>query len=280
MITKIDIFYDDVGGEQNLELPIVGLKPKDGLLVRRITGLDPSDVDLFMGAHAKHGSSYQGRRARERNIVMTIDLNPDYSLGQTVASLREQLYKVFLDPYEDSDYVPMHFHISDGRILTTYGYTEKLESELFGSETEMQVSMLCPDPFLRSVQETDHTNSVGLWLNLPFIYEGTAPTGFFLDIGVTSSTTKLVVDLNGQKMEFLGDFLADDTVHISTVDGQKYARLIRDSETTSLLPNLTPTSRWIEIKTKNNTLSVYGVDQAPVPAGIQTLKYRSSYRGA
>src|SRR5690606_37276924 len=96
---------DAGAGEQALALPLVGLTPKDPLLVRDVTGLNPSDFELYIGRFARDGGNYQGRRVVERNIVMTIDLNPDPALGQTVSSLRQQLYKIFINPMVDSDYL-------------------------------------------------------------------------------------------------------------------------------------------------------------------------------
>ena len=85
MLKQIDVVYGTEEDEQALSLPILGLTPKDSLLLRKVTGLNPPDVNLFIGDYSRDGGTYQGRRVESRNVVLTIDLNPNPALGDTVS---------------------------------------------------------------------------------------------------------------------------------------------------------------------------------------------------
>lgn len=102
MLTRID-----VDSENPFYIPILGAAPKDSLMVRTITGLNPPDKDLFIGDYARDGGSYQGRRVGQRNVVMILDINPNPALGETVSGWRELLYKAFDDPLPDADSVQL-----------------------------------------------------------------------------------------------------------------------------------------------------------------------------
>ena len=279
MLTQIDVVYGNELGEQALALPILGVTPKESLLIRKVTGLNPADIDLFIGDYARDGGTYQGRRVGNRNIVMTIDLNPNPALGETISGLRDLLYKTFVDPLVDADHVELVLHSDDGRVRNLYGYTEKFETEIFDIETLAQISMLCPDPYIRDLTETVLTNASGTWVSVPFAYGGTAETGFYAQINISADTPPLTVKNNAKTMVFNYAFLAGDIVHLDTNRGQRSATVVRGGTTTPLLAYMTTTSPWLELHSQTNTMNVYGAAPANLIAGVKTLKYRASYWG-
>lgn len=101
MITQIDLM-----SENAIDLPIIGITPKTSLLIKKIDGLDPPDRVLFIGDYSQDGGLYQGRRVSKRNVVITIDLNPNPALGETVESLRDKLHRAFIDPQVEGDTRP------------------------------------------------------------------------------------------------------------------------------------------------------------------------------
>lgn len=210
---------------------------------------------------------------------MTIELNPNPALGETISGLRELLYKTFVDPLVDADHVELVLHSSDGQVRNLYGYTEKFETEIFDIETMAQISMLCPDPYIRDLTETVLTNASGSWVTVPFTYTGTAETGFYAQIDISANTPTLSVQNNAKTMVFNYDFLAGDIVHLDTNRGQRSATVVRGGVTTPLLAYMTSTSPWLSLHSQTNTMSVYGVLPTNFVAGVKTLKYRASYWG-
>lgn len=273
MLTQIDVVYGNELGEQALALPILGVTPRESLLIRKVTGLNPADIGLFIGEYARDGGSYQGRRVGNRNVVMTIDLNPNPALGETISGLRDLLYKTFVDPLVDADHVELVLHSDDGRVRNLFGYTEKFETEIFDIETMAQISMICPDPYIRDLTETVLTNPSGTWLTVPFTYGGTAETGFYAQINMSADAASMTITNNGKSMVFTYPFLTGDIIYLDTQRGQRSAVVVRGGTTTPLLAYMSVTSPWIELHSQTNTMTV------STGSGVKTLKYRAAYWG-
>lgn len=303
MLTQIDVVYGDESGEQALALPILGVTPKDSLLIRKVTGLNPPDPTLFIGEYARDGGFYQGRRVGARNVVLTMDLNPNPALGETIRGLREILYKTFMDPQVDADYIRLVLHDDDNQQRYLVGYAEKFETEIFDIETMAQVSIICPDPYIRDQVETVLEHPTG-WITVPFTYTGTAETGFEVEIEVTSDTPTITFENNGRTMVIDYAFVDGDYIYINTNRGsrdlrratsaavsavvtanptwstsQVWEKLIADGNTTPLIAKLSPLSRWLELHSQNNQMKVYGPTPADVHAVVKKLKYTATYWG-
>lgn len=299
MLTQIDVIFADSNGDETaLALPILGVTPKESLLIRKVTGLDAPDRDLFIGDFARDGGIYQGSRVGNRNVVMTLDLNPNPALGETVRGLRDLLYKTFMDPLIDSDHVELVLHDDDDNMRNLYGYTERLETEIFDIETLAQISMICPDPYIRDLVETIHYNVSGTWLLVPFTYNGTAETGFEVEVNVSSDVASITLTNNGRAMVVTDAFFANDVLYINTNRGtrdvrkatltqvnairtanptwttsQVWVELVRLGQALPMIAKLSNTSPWLQLHSQSNTMTVNA------GTGVKRLVYRQSYWG-
>lgn len=217
MLTQIDVLSDNA-----FELPILGVTPKSSLLIQKVTGLNPPDRSLFIGDYSQDGGIYQGRRVGNRNVVFTINLNPNPASGESVSGLREALYKAFIDPQIDGDYLKLLLHDEAGRQIYLVGYTEKFETDIFAVDTMCQISMICPDPYLRDNVDTILTHPTG-WVQVPFTYQGSAETGFMVRIYVTGACTEITLYNNGKVMQLVNPagYHVGDIIIINTVRGQR-----------------------------------------------------------
>ena len=279
MLTQVDVVYENESGPQALALPILGVTPKESLLIRKITGLNPPDVNVFIGDYARDGGFYQGRRVGKRNVVMTLDLNPNPALGQTVDGLRKLLYRIFMSPRLNADHTQFILHDDDAPTRYIVGYAEKFEGELFDVETMAQVSIICPDPYIRDLSETIFLDSAG-WVTVPFNYEGNAESGFYAEVHIVTPTPVLTLANNGRTMQLYYSFNVGDIVTFDTNGGSRMIRLQRGGTQTSMLPYLTPTSSWLSLHGQGNTVTVYGSNTTFRPGVIKRLNYRASYWGA
>lgn len=299
MLTQIDvIFADSSGDETALALPILGVTPKESLLIRKVTGLDAPDRDLFIGDFSRDGGIYQGSRVGNRNVVMTLDLNPNPALGETVRGLRDLLYKTFMDPLIDADYVELVLHDDDDNVRNLYGYTEKLETEIFDSETMAQVSMICPDPYIRDVVERVLLNPSGIWNIVPFTYGGTAETGFEVEVHMSADVAVLNLTNNNKTMVITDTLTSGTAVYVNTSRGTRdvrkatisqadavrtahptwtlsevWAELVRIGQGLPMIAKLSNTSPWLQLHSQSNTMTVNA------GTGVKRLVYRSSYWG-
>jgi hypothetical protein len=241
VLTQIDVM-----SENAFDLPILGVTPKNSLLIKKVTGLNPPDRSLFIGDYSQDGGTYQGRRVGNRNVVLTIDLNPNPALGETAATLRDKLHRAFIDPQVDGDYLKLVLTDENNREVYLVGYCEKFEGEIFDAATTCQISLICPDPYLRDNDATILTQPTG-WVQVPFTYQGSAETGFIVRIYVTNATTQITLYNNGKVMNLVNPagYVVDDIIVINTIRGQRSITLTRDSDLTSTPKEFTPPAGYI-----------------------------------
>jgi hypothetical protein len=289
---------------ESLALPIMGVNLTNSLLLREVTGLNPPAIDLFIGEYARDGGFYGGRRVGQRNVVLTIDLNPNPALAETAQGLRELLYKIFIDPAVQSDHIQLVLHDDDNNSRTLAGYVDTFETDLFGTDTIAQISIVCPDPYINDVTATELRSPTGTWLVVPFNYNGTAETGLETEIYMSVDSSKLNINNNGFVMALTHPFVSTDVIYVNTNRGSRtirlstltalnamrdanpslsttqiWEKLIAEGSTTSLLPKLSLASPWIELHSATNKLRVYGNTFTDSVAGIKSLTFRSSFWG-
>lgn len=271
MLTQVDVEGDNV-----LALPVSGAKPRDSLHLEGFTGLGPPDKSLFIGDYARDGGIYSGRKVLTRNPVLTVGVNPNYGKGETMDGLRSILYKAFNDPLPTVDSVTLILHDDElaDRYLT--GYCDKFTNEIMGDDTSCQISMVCPDPYIRDVQQTD---LIGSWQQVPFTYAGTAETGFEATITVSASTSTITLNNNSQTMILTYPFLANDVVYVNTIPGSRKIQLTRSGTTYDILYTLYSGSPWMFLHSTSNTMTVYGATPTDIIAAITEFKYRQTWWG-
>lgn len=273
MLTQIDVVCDNT-----FYIPVEGAKTRDSLQLQGITGLGPADKDLYIGEYSRDGGYYSGRRVGPRNPVLTIGINPNYGLGETMDGWRDFLYKAFNDPLPNSDGVQIILHddTKEDRYFT--GYCEKFTNEVFGDDTSCQISMVCPDPYIRDVTATSMTGS---WTTVPFTYAGTAETGFQTTIEITTGTPTVTLSNNSEEMVlvYAPGFEIGDIITIDTVPGERSITLTRSGVTYDIYYTLYSESPWIFLHTTTNSLKVYGEDEADSIAAITSLTFIQTWWG-
>lgn len=277
MLTQIDVVCDNP-----FFISVLGANPRDSLILERVTGLGPPDISLFVGDYARDGGIYTGRRAQPRNTVMDIKINPNAGLNETVDGWRDILYKAFVDPLTTGDDVTLIFHddIKPNRMLT--GYTEKFNTEIFEKDTIANISMICPDPFIRDVDVTEILPPAGTngWQQVPFTYAGTAEAGFEVWIDVQATTTVLTLANNGRTMVLTyPSFQPGDKVYINTIPGQRKINFTRSGVEYDILYTLYSESPWLDLHSQQNSLEIYGETPTNVVAAITKLAYTQLYWG-
>lgn len=141
------IVQNYVGDE--IEIILAEDEPDHGLLLESITGLGPVKADInLMELVTTDGSIYNTARIGERNIVIKFIFTDD------IEATRHLTYKYFpqkkwVDLIVKTDY----------RILMTRGYVESNEPEIFSANEGCSISLICPDPFLYTMNNNSVTAS-------------------------------------------------------------------------------------------------------------------------
>lgn len=126
---------------ESVEYKIEGVDvyKNNGLLITEIEGLGPAGADvIFTKLVSTDGSLFNTSRLTERNIV----IHANFTWVNTTEEARLSSYKFFPLGKKVSIYVE-----TDNRKAVTSGYVEKNEPNIFKSETDVMISILCESPY-------------------------------------------------------------------------------------------------------------------------------------
>ena len=267
MLTGVEVITDHVF--ESLVLPLQ--EPDDPYErleypIREITGLNPVGAEIKQSGFAQvDGVKTHGARRDGRNIVITLGLNPDYSLS-TVQSLREKLYRYFMPKTK----VELRFHDDAAATKMTSGIVETFETELFTDDPEIQISILTEDSDFSSAENFSETKqSTPLGTTWQLEYGGSVPTGIIFTVSKPSEIVNafyIEVAAPGaavQRFYFTGQILTTDVLTLDANPGKQFIRRTRSGKTTSALGDVTLTnSTWPKLYPGTNNIRVYyvGVD--------------------
>jgi hypothetical protein len=250
----------------------------NGYVVSSIDGLGPVKANLVSSSYAgQDGAQFQSARRESRNIVLKLELEPDY-VNNDVESLRQQLYS-FLMPKSEVD---LKFITDKGLEVDITGRVESNEPSIFTQEPGVDVSVMCfesdfIDPDLVSIPGT----STELSTEMDIEYAGNIDTGFVLTLNFNRDESAITVYLTTpdgtlHQLDFAYTLLNGDKLVISTVDGAKGAWLTRTGIETSVLYGIPAANEWLKLSRGTNKLRVYATGTPDIPF---TLEYYTRYGG-
>lgn len=120
-----------------------------GFAVTNIEGINPVKATINSSELATaDGAIYNSSRLESRNIVITVKI---LDSPQSIEEGRRLLYRYFSQKHN----ITLAFE-SDLRTCYISGYVESNDAEYFSSMTAAQISIICPNPYFRWL-ENDHT---------------------------------------------------------------------------------------------------------------------------
>jgi len=260
VLTNLEVF----GLESTVDpLPLDnGSARTDPLQIKNIEGLGPVKANIATALFgAFDGEYYTGSTVGKRNIVITIGLNPNWAT-QTVAELRKIIYG-YLMPKQKVRLRFQSLHLPD---LQIDGYVESLDPNIFAKDPEVQISIICPDPYYIAVEPTEISGQgiIGSSDVLEELYYmGNVPTGFVLRVNWTLvNATGLVQILNQtvnlQEFKVTATINATSYLEISSVIGNKYAKLVNPETnvSTNILTKVQGDSVWPKLNPGKNMFGV------------------------
>lgn len=259
-----------------------GSAETDLIQVREITGLDPVKASVNVSPFGSvDGSAYVGSDVVSRNIVLTLRPNPDWD-DWTYEALRRLIYSYFMPKRPTR----LDFESSEVPPVTISGIVEAVEVNHFSNDPEMQVSVICPDPYFTAIDPLSvYGNAVRPGdpgeLAPIITYEGSVEAGMYVQISQNSGAnpTKLGVVVNnpttGEIVSSI-DLTApvSPTVYfeMSSVPMRKYVQNV--DLTTGVITNLLSKanihegSKWPVMHPGRNEVVVY------TDAGVQDFEIR------
>ena len=261
---------------------------KSGFIVKNIDGLGPAKANINTSeVCTSDGSQYNSARKENRNVVITLD----FQLFPVVEDARQLTYRYFPVKKELTLVIE-----TDNRISCCNGYVESNEPEIFSNNEITQISIICPDPNLYSVDKIQSTKFSGLEpaFEFPFendslteptiefgyeedkephaiIYEGDSEVGITINIhflGYAKNITlynihtREYMKIDTEKITtYTGSAITKgDDIIIQTSRGKKKAILLRNGKIYNILNCIDHGSSWFEL-TKGANVFAFTVEE-------------------
>lgn len=218
------------------------------------------------------GSRFNSSRIEQRNIVITLNIKPPIEIN------RIALYRYF----QVKRYIKIYYK-NEHRDVYTEGYVESFENNPWTQLQQPQISIICPDPFWKSVDEVTakFSNTTALFefpfsisnegvefsriekLATAYLNVGEVASGGIIEFYAGSNQILNPIFYNRSTNEFFGlnfDMQAGDKIVINTQTGEKSVTLVRNGVEESILSDRMTGSSWITFEPGENELS-YGADE-------------------
>ena len=240
--------------------------------VFKIEGLNPPNATINSSVNTTtDGSIINSVRLENRNIVIYTTIEGD------VEANRINLYKYF--PVKKN--VKLYFS-NGSREVYICGTVEILECDLFSNKQVAQISIICPKPYFKDVNElVTMFSDVLKMFEFPFAIEktgvefsvistnlrrsvvnvGDTETGVVIKLFSTGTVVNPVIYdvFKRTQMRLNFTMLTSDTIVINTNVGEKSIELIRDGVTYNALGYMAQNSTWFTLEAGDN-LFTYDAD--------------------
>lgn len=283
------MFTLEVENQQGSKLKLTQNESKYQII--NVEGLTPPAATFTTSVVANmDGERFKNSKIGIRNIVITIRLNGD------VEGNRLSLY----DYFDNGKYCKIHYSNGDRKVYCE-GYCENCEGNFFTNSEQMQISILCLDPYWKSfnLMFVDLSQSFGNF-EFPFSIdkEGIVFSNFInnrevlvinsgeIECGVIITLRAEIDNINnpvlynvktGESFKINTTLNLGDIVVINTNKGQKSIEKIVDGKTSNIIGSLESGSTWFQLA-KGVNLFTYSAD-----ANYSKLKvffeYRNLYKG-
>lgn len=265
-----------------------------------VEGLNPPNAIISNSTIVNmDGAKFVSSRLNTRNIVITVKINGNVSANRN-----------FLYNYaKTKQYCKMRY-TSNERDVFAEGYIDTIECSLFTNNQTMQISIVCPDPYLQSAYEifndiskllamfyfpfafgadgiVANTTTDDAWIfsqydenRIVSINNPGAETGFTISFTIMGGavTNPIIYDVYTREFFALDTTLQDqDIVTINTNRGQKSVKLTRAGVVSNIVNYLRANSTWLQLRTGDN-MYTYDVDSGNQYM-FANFTYRTRYEG-
>lgn len=236
--------------------------------VLEVIGLNPPVAAInTVNVAGFDGSRFNSSRIEQRNIVITLNIRYPIEVN------RLALYKYF----RVKRYIKVYYK-NDNRDVFIEGYVESFENNIFTQLQQPQISIICPNPFWKSINDTsvDFSNLTALFefpfsipsegipfseiqkITTTYINVGDVETGAIIKFHAGSNQILNPIFYNRTTGKYFGlnfDMHDGDLITINTQQGEKSVTLLREGVTTNILSKRKSGSSWITFDPGENEIS-------------------------
>lgn len=258
--------------------------------ITSITGLASPDAAInTVNVGSFDGERFNSSKLGMRNIVMTIAILGD------IETNRIALYKVL----KSKEWIK--FNYKNGlRDVYIEGYIESAPIDLFTQNQEVQVSILCPDPYFKNAEEIiEDMNLIISMFYFPFaiadegqtfsqydeilekviINNGDVAKGMVIELRAIGEVVNPKI-FNRDTTEFFGlniTMQEGDVITVSTVKGAKTVHLLRNAADINIFNNIMKNIAWLQLEPGDNVFT-YEAEAGAEYLNI-TFRHIDNYEG-
>ena len=247
---------------------LLTLSGNKNYMVYKVTGLNPPQANInSSGNSTTDGNTINSVRLGNRNIVIYMTIEGD------VEANRINLYKYF--PLKKT--VTLYFK-NDTRDVYIEGTVELIECDLFSKKQVAQISIICPQPYFKAVDDLiSYFSDITSLFEFPFnisesgkeistittnvrksiINAGDVESGVVIDLyAIGTVVNPVIYDVFKRthiKLTFTME--ANDRILINTNVGKKSIKLIRGGIETNILGYMYPDSSWLMLGAGDNVFT-------------------------
>lgn len=275
--------------------------------VMSITGLNPPNAQINNSTIAGlDGAKFNSSKLQPRNIVITLKINGD------IEANRINLYKYFAT----KEWCKFYYE-NEHRNVYIDCYVETFECDLFTNNEIAQISLICPNPYFKDMEEIiDDISKALAAFEFPFAHgskgatnpdvpkdtstdnaiefstidtskitniynDSESETGLIIEIDILGSINSIQIKdtRTGDTFDLEYDFLEDDKIVIDTNKGQKSIKLIRNAITSNLFSAVRKGSTFFQLSIGDNFFGYTADDGASDDLIHILFKHYNVYRG-
>lgn len=214
--------------------------------VASVSGLTPPQGSVYTSELAtKDGSIYNASRAQNRYITLLI-----YPQEQIEAA-RLALYQVF----KLSKWVKLELQTKQRHVFIE-GYVESMDGDLYENPQNLQISIVCPDPFFEAATgSTTAIPTAGTAAAVANNGDDEAGAVFTLTATGACSNLSITNETTGQTFGLGLTLASGDKVTIDTRRGSKRVTLLHEGVETNAINAMTAGSAWPQLIPGTNQIS-------------------------
>lgn len=262
--------------------------------ITNITGLNPPQAQINLSTIVGlDGAKFNSSKLNTRNLVLTVKINGN------VEQNRLQLYKYFPTKEHCTFY-----YTNNSLDVYIEGYVENVECDYFTNSETAQISIICPQPYFKSIDEiiVDSSN-VFAQFEFPFSIDIGDPviistiededsivvnnasessTGAIITINILEAINSIELKntVTGEDMVLDYSFAENDTIVINTNKGSKSITLIRGGVSSNLFSALQQGSDFIQLLQGVNRIDYICDDGDTDNSAVKiTFTFALIYRG-
>lgn len=250
--TKVDLLSS--GSDQVISMSFQDPTLSSPYVLKALLGLDIDEVSTRYYGKGVSGKPFYAMDVGGRTVVIQVVLNPNYALGQTVKSLRANVYRAISSTRTGA--LTLRFLDGANSIATISGFVQKVEAEHFSSSPELKITLDCSrEPLLRS--EQSYSVPVNFSNPVQAIVEddvSEAPHGVYMELLCTNPVFGIsFYDAVPIEWQFVirpllinnsSGFLSGDILRVSSEEHNRFVYIVRNGQEFQLANYVEPGSVW------------------------------------